>query len=253
MKHSLQRHYCRFVFVTCCWAALGSLHAQTPTLNITPPSITNDYVGKIVLTISNITSGQKVIVQKYLDVNGNGIIDGQDSLVQSFGVTDGKVPLIGGVRNISVPGDEDGATNGQVRVELNYPRLNQTLDHIAGHYLFQVVDPNGVFSPIVAPFSIMQKAYPQGVNGQAVAAGTGLPLTNAVVVLVQPNGDNGAGTVADANGNFSISNSPGNFAVVAFRSGCVADQSSAGVGIASNSFAILNLTIQEPFRFCPAT
>src|SRR5262249_53388954 len=153
MKHSLQRHYCRFVFVTCCWAAFASVHAGTPTLNITPSSITNDFVGKIVLTISNITSGQKVIVQKYLDVNGNGVIDGQDQLVQSFDVTDGSVPLIGGVRNISVPSDEDGATNGQVRVELNYPRLNQTLDHIAGHYLFQLVDPNGVFTAVVVPFS----------------------------------------------------------------------------------------------------
>ena len=50
-------------------------------------------------------------MQRYADVNANGLIDPQEWLVQSFPVTDGVRPMIGGVRNINVPGDEDGAVN----------------------------------------------------------------------------------------------------------------------------------------------
>ena len=99
---------------------------------------------------------------------------------------------------------EAGATNSQIRIELNYPGLNEILDHIAGHYLYRLVDANGIFSPVIIPFAVVQKGYAQGVSGQATAAGTGLPLTNAVLVLAPQNGKNGFGTIADANGNFSF-------------------------------------------------
>src|SRR6185369_13389130 len=127
------------------------------------------------------------------------------------------LPLIGGVRNINVPGDDDGATNGQIRVELNYPGIDETLDHIAGHYLYRLVDPNGIFSTVTVPFLIRQKAYPQSVSGHAISLVSGLPLANAIVVLVSQQGHTGMGTVADANGNFSLSNAPGAYALLAMR------------------------------------
>src|SRR2546425_7847107 len=178
MNRSLFQHWLLAVSISCLLTC-EVVQAQPPTGTISPSTITNDFAGKIVLTISNLTAGQKVIVQKYLDLNTNGTIDfGQEPLVQSFTVTDGSLPLVGGVRDVNVPGDEDGATNGQIRVELNYPGLNEILDHIAGHYLYRLVDANGIFSPVIIPFTVVQKGYAQGVSGQATAAGTGLPLTN---------------------------------------------------------------------------
>ena len=56
-------------------------YAQTPSVTVSPSAITNDYVGKIVLTISNVAPGQKVFVQRYADFNGNGSVDAQDWLV----------------------------------------------------------------------------------------------------------------------------------------------------------------------------
>jgi hypothetical protein len=203
--------------------------------------ITNDYVGKIVLTISNVAPGQKVLVQRYADFNGNGSVDPQDWLVQAFPVRDGAVPLIGGVRNINVPGDEDGATNGQIRVVLNYPGLNQVLDHIAGQYIFQVVDAQGVFAPVTTALSIAQKSYPQGVSGTVYNGGNGQPLAFAPIVLVPQQGNNGTGTFTDEAGNFSLSFAAGNFALAAFKNGSVADMS-GGVTLNSNSFVSVNLT-----------
>jgi hypothetical protein len=221
-------------------ALSGSALAQT-TLTVSPALITNDYQGKITLTISNVAPGQKVLIECYADVNGNGVVDSQDWMVQAFPVRDGAVALIGGVRNINVPGDEDGATNGQIRAVLNYPGLNMVLDHIAGQYLFRVVDPQGVFAPTTASFTVIQKSYPQGVSGTAYNAGNGQPLPYSPIVLVPQQGNNGVGTFTDEAGNFSLSYLPGNYGLVAFKSGFVADTSS-GVSLSSNVFSVVNLT-----------
>jgi hypothetical protein len=215
-------------------------YAQTPSLTVSPAVITNDYVGKIVLTISNVAPGQKVLVRRYADFNANGVVDSQDWLTEAFPVRDGSVALIGGVRNINVPGDEDGATNGQLRVELNYPGFNQVLDHIAGQYIFQVVDAQGVFAPVTAALSIAQKSYPQGVSGTVYDGGNGQPLAFVPVVLVPQQGNNGIGMFTDEAGNFSLSFVPGNYALLAFKNGSVANMS--GVTLNSNSFVSVNLT-----------
>src|SRR5712691_7509662 len=132
------------VLACACLSASG----QTPSISVSPSTITNDFTGKIVLSISNLNAGQTVIIEKFADVNGNGVIEpGQELMMQRFKVTDGTLPLIGGARNVNVPGDDDGAVNGRLRVELNYPGLDQTLDHIAGQFLYRLVDPLGVFSP----------------------------------------------------------------------------------------------------------
>src|SRR5206468_778788 len=103
-----------------------------------------------------------------------------DLMVQRFSVSDGLAPAIGNVRNINVPGDEDGATNGQMRVEVDFPGLNSTLDRIAGTYLYRLVDPNGVFPSVVQPLTVLQKVYPQGVSGTVIGS-NGQILSNSVV------------------------------------------------------------------------
>ena len=169
---------------SCLWVGAGALVAA-PTLTITSAVVTNDYVGKITFAITGLAVGQLVAIQKWADVNGNGVIDANEPMLQGYRVTDGRVPRIAGVRSLNQPGDEDGATNGQITVELMYPGEDLTLDHIAGHYLYKIADPSvtpGI--PLVTnSFTVVPKAYPQGVTGTVVTADTGWPLTNAIVVL----------------------------------------------------------------------
>lgn len=238
MKHSFWPRI--FVPGLALCALTGPVLAQT-TLTVSPAVITNDYQGPITLTISNVSPGQKVQIQRYADLNGNGVVDAQDWMVQSFPVRDGAVAMIGGVRNINVPGDEDGVTNGQIRAVLNYPGPNMVLDHIAGQYLFRVVDPQGVFAPATASFTVLAKSYPQGFSGTLYSAGNGQPLANAVVVLVPQQGNNGLGAFTDEAGNFSLSFVPGNYALLGLQNGFVAD-ASGGVSLASNVFSVVNLT-----------
>ena len=94
--------------------AVGASAAGAAGLTVTPNIITNDYVGKITVAITGLTSGQAVVLEKYGDFNTNAVIDTGEPLLSGSLIFDGAPPAIGGVRNLNVPGDEDGATNGQL-------------------------------------------------------------------------------------------------------------------------------------------
>jgi hypothetical protein len=72
-----------------CTAAMPGA-AGAAILTITPPSVAADYRKTIALDITGPASGQTVLVETFLDINGNGTIDDGDILVQSFQVTDGQ-------------------------------------------------------------------------------------------------------------------------------------------------------------------
>ena len=70
MKHSLLYKTLILAGLTG-WAAA----ALGASLTVSPATITNDYVGKLTLTISALTPGQMVTVEKYADLNTNGVLD----------------------------------------------------------------------------------------------------------------------------------------------------------------------------------
>src|SRR5262245_23548370 len=74
---------------------------------ITPSAVSNTNRGAVTLQITGLVSGASVVVQRFLDANTNGVIDGPDLLWQQFQLTDGQASVIGGVTNINVPGDTD--------------------------------------------------------------------------------------------------------------------------------------------------
>src|SRR5271163_2992671 len=87
-------------------------------LTLTPIAVSNTFNGTITLQVTGLATSDSVVVQKYLDLNGNGVIDPADLLVQQFDLTDGQAGMvIGGVTNMNVPGDTD-ATSGQITAKL---------------------------------------------------------------------------------------------------------------------------------------
>src|SRR5436189_6403665 len=69
-------------------------------LTVSPSTVTNDFNGKIILTISGLPApGRTVIVERYADFDNDGVIDASEPISESFRVTDGQVPTIGGGRN----------------------------------------------------------------------------------------------------------------------------------------------------------
>ena len=221
--------------------ALRSALASGLTVAVSPVAVTNDYVGAISINISNLVSGHSVRVERILDANGNGVIDAGEISYQTFIVTNGQRPLIGGVRNLNVPGDEDLTSDTVIQTRVPYPDLSGTLDKIAAKWVYRVTDiSNG--STGTCAFTTLQKIYPQGVTGQIVAAGSGAPITNCPVVLVNFNSDGGFGAMTDANGNYTLYCPPAlQYAVLPIASSVIGDQS-LSFSVSSNLFTTNNLT-----------
>jgi hypothetical protein len=180
-----------------------------------------------------------VRVDRILDVNSNGVVDGNEWVGQSFYVTDGQEPLIGGVRNSNVPGDDDGAANQAILSHVPYPSVNLTLEHISGQYIYRVTDlGNG--QTAIAIMAIAQQVQPQGVTGRVFKM-AGTPLSNAPVVISQQSGDNGFGAISGSDGSFTIYATPGNYQILSVYAGQIAN-ASAGLTINSSAFTTNNLT-----------
>ena len=201
--------------------ALSRLPAPAAVgFSLSPSSVTNTLRGKITLTITNINRGSTVTVERVADLNGNGVIDLGEPLVLSFQVSDGQVPLIAGVRNRNVPGDEDGLTNSQILVELFFPWVDSGASGAAVKSVFRVRDSTS--SSAVQPFEVRQHAYPQGVSGRVNSAATGLPLAQTLVLLASTAGSTVGVTETDLNGLYTFHTIPGSYFVVPLKDGFVA-------------------------------
>ncbi|HUA39200.1 MAG TPA: putative Ig domain-containing protein [Candidatus Sulfopaludibacter sp.] len=188
------------------------------TFTITPPIVSNTYDGTITLSVSNVPTGDTVVVQKFLDLNTNGLIDGSDWLVQQFNMTDGQAGMvIGSVTNFNVPGDMD-STTGQITAKLNF-QAGDFMQNVVGKYLFKLSSPVAHFSPITNIFTVTNYPYAQKFTGNVVSNGVAVP--NAVVLLFHPNQGPVAGTVANNSGSYTIWAPVGTYSLIAFKSNYV--------------------------------
>ncbi|HTD86339.1 MAG TPA: hypothetical protein VK850_07150, partial [Candidatus Binatia bacterium] len=115
----------------------ASTRAATATLNVSPATLANDDSNPFTLNIAGLALQQTILVERYHDANANGHVDAGETLLLSFRVTDGKVETFGGVPDPAIPGDADGATNGQISVSLRLGDLPEG-NRLIGNYVFRV-------------------------------------------------------------------------------------------------------------------
>lgn len=215
------------------------------SVSVDPSSIASDFAGKISLTVAGVAVGKTVLVERFVDVNGNGTVDpSQDVLILSVKVTDGRTPIIGGVRNANVPGDDDAIANGTIRADLPFPGIDTTIGVIAAKFIFRVSDPQNSFTPVTAVFEVTPVAQPQGISGQITAA-TGAPLPGTFVGLTRNGGGPISSTFTDSNGHYSLFTPPGPFVLLIFQKGFVSDRSAGAVTVAPNQFATKNVALNS--------
>jgi hypothetical protein len=224
--------------------------AANATFTNSPAAVGVSYNGNLTLQIGNIPAGDTVVVQKYNDLNTNGVIDAGDLLVQQFQVTDGQAGMvIGGVTNFDVPGDLNVAT-GAITAVLHFNNGDFS-QRIAGKYLYKISSPVGHFPPITNLFVVTNFAYGQKISGTVVSNGTSTTLPNSIVLLFPaPRGGNHGpgkpvtGVVADNSGNYTIPVAPGTYVPMAIRSNYVATYATSPVlTVASGVNTVTNLTL----------
>ena len=208
--------------LTALLVACGSLCMTAGTalgvsLTITPSSVPLDYAGVVTLNITGLATGQTVLVEGFLDANRNGAIDAGEILVQSFQVTDGQAFSIGGVRNTSVPGDDDDAADGTIHTALNF--FAET-NHAVAKFAYKVSPTTSGFAPVTASLTVTQPAYAQKVVGKVTSGGS--PVPYAFTFLVPSlNSNPEIAALADANGDFTLNAAVGTHLVLAIKDGFV--------------------------------
>lgn len=220
-------------------------------LSINPSAVSNSYTGTITFQVTGLTNGETVVVQKFIDANGNSAADTGDILWQGFKLTDGQARIFQdgatSVTNLAIPGDLD-STAGQITALLNLPvsGFEQT---ISAKYLFVVTSPSGNFSPLTNSFTVTNFPFAQSLSGSVIANGTNVP--NAAVLIFKPSGNNltpQGGVVADNSGNYQISAPPGDYILIPFKSNFVANGGAAGVTLSNGVNLNTNLFLLSADR-----
>ena len=249
MKHGLIPKFLASIFVLCFCAVFNSVssHAAVFGFSVSPTNVDQTYAGTITLQFNG-PSGSTVLIQKFADYNGNGVVDSNDLMVQSFTVTDNSATVIGGVTNTSVPGDSD-PSNGNIKIKLNAAN-NGLLPGATGKFIYKLTVLSNSFSPAYQSLTVSPttNAGYGTVTGQIKSGGS--PVPNAfILVATPPNNGSGfvsaGGTFADANGDFTVKVVPGTYVAAGFKSNYVANLNSATSFVVTAGGTVSNnLTLQ---------
>lgn len=239
-----------FVLLALFTGASSRLAAAVTFTNF-PSAVSNTYTGTITLLISNVPTGHTVVVQKYIDVNTNGIIGGNDILVQQFNLTDGQTGMvIGGMTNFNVPGDLN-ATTGAITATLNFNN-GDFMQNLVAHYLYKLSSPVGDFTPLTNSFTVTNFPFAQKFTGNVVSNSTSTTLSNALVIVFPPPrsgnhsgpGQPVGGTVANNAGAYSMALPAGSYTLLAFNTNYVSNTKTAPLLTLTNGTTFTtNLTI----------
>src|SRR5260370_30855622 len=207
------------------------------TLSVTPSVTSNTYAGVITLAIGGLTNGERVVIQKYLDLNANGTIDPGEPLMDAFRIRDGGVLVMGGITNLNVPYDSN-PVSGAITTTLNFPAA-MPLENIVGQQIIQLLRPTGRFSPVTATFTVTNAALSQSVSG--IIYSNGVPLANAVAVAQDRFLNNPvAAAVADSTGHYLLKLNPSSYALIAGMPNYYFDQSQAPSVVLTNGASATN-------------
>jgi len=217
------------IICLCLLTLLPSLEATPPPVvgfSVTPSVVSNTYNGFITLLITGLTNTETVVVQKYIDANGNGVLDPGEPLWQQFTLTDGTNSQIGGVTNFNVPGDMD-TVPGQITTLINFQASSAQL--ISGNYLYVLSSPLNHFLPVTITFTVTNFPYPQHFTGNVLSNGVPVPYAGVILFSLSTNQDLNSvgGAIANGSGVYSIPAPPGLYALGAFQSNGVANLANA--------------------------
>ncbi len=197
-----------------------------PTLQLSTSTIAANSTVNLTITISNLTAGDQVKVQHYLDAKSNNLPNIEDPLLENFFVTENQTASFGGVTDPFIPGDDVVHTpNGTITTHINLSTASE-LSRVAGNHIVKINSPTGEFLPLMANFTVTEPAYGQSVSGQVQQISDNSAVPFSRVAILQQSGDNTqfvGGTVTDAGGNFTLTAPVGsNYVLLAFQPGNVA-------------------------------
>jgi hypothetical protein len=232
LRSIIRPRFCQFATIRWLGAGLVLLLGtgqSAAVLTVAPSSISNSYNGEVTLTITGLNNpGQRVVVEKFLDMDDSSTITTADVLMQRFHLTDGQVTELAGTRNINVPGDDDGEADGAIQTALILTP-GEIPSRIDGRYILRVSPDGAGFTPFTDTLTVTQQEYGgSGISGRVTDGAA--PQAGAFVLITFGSPDDfevrGA-TRTDVSGNFAFKVPAGDYRPVPVKPGFVFDLGSS--------------------------
>ncbi len=195
----------------------------TAALTVSPATVSNSFNGTITLNITGVSSGQRVIVEKFFDADNSNSINAGDIPLLRVKVTDGQVTNLAGRRNLNVPGDEDGAVNSAIQTKL-YFSPEELPGRLEGRHIFRITQDSGAAFTFTGTLMVTQQDYSgSGISGRVMAGAVAQAGAIVLIAAGTPEGDWDVAGVArtNATGNFSMKVPAKSYFLIAAKSGFI--------------------------------
>lgn len=172
------------------------------TISLSEAVIGDGFFDIIDLTITGLSLGQTVLLEKFRVNNDEGVIDGGAILQESHRLTDGVAAAVGETFNWNRLFDVT-ERDGVIEAQLDF--WEPSAASIPGKYVYRVSSPLGSFDPQTARLTVTSDSAPQRFSGTVTAGGQ--PVPGAVVALLDPltgYADFLKGTFTDASGDYVL-------------------------------------------------
>ena len=176
----------------------------------------------VVLQVTGISTGGSITVERIMDADADGVVDAGEFFAERFTITDGVVTSIGGVRNTNIPGDEDGAADGQISMNL-MPAAGAEIGRLAGAQIIRISSPTAAFPTFVRTLTLTNPAQSQTISGTVTDGSNPVPYAGIMVLDARNDGEFALGAFANASGQFTMNAPAGSYSLFAVKSGYVAN------------------------------
>lgn len=187
---------------------------------LTPATSSSAATTPFVLEIIGLEIGETVLVERFVDQDGDESIGEGELLVEASVIIDGHVPSIGGVPNTNIPCDHDGAADGRILLDLT-PATGPELGRLAGNQIIRISSPFGTFAAFTRTLAITHPAQAQSVSGIVTDGNDPVPFASVVLLDAANDDEFAVGSVADAAGQFTLNAPVGSYVMQAFKNGYV--------------------------------
>lgn len=175
-------------------------------LTLSPTSIVWTNQCWLDVSISNIAVAGGVDLKLYLDIDGNGIVNGDDYLVAVFELDDGEQDPFGAETFVD---DRDGTANGAIETSISLFGVSYNVMHTIGNYVWEAVEIDNDDNPLgtdAETFEVTQSSSSVWISGRVCDFVSGDPMPGAHVEVEYFFGTAGVAPFvwADENGEFEV-------------------------------------------------
>ncbi len=155
--------------------------------------------------------GNRVTAEIYLDMNDNGLVDGEELLVQFAYLNDG-IPSLKNEQGEKIPGDDDAQINGLLSHFLEILEEDYSFSTIPMQFVIRLTDQDrsaaqAVLRVLPPP---VQRPY---IGGTVTDAGSAAPLDSMAVVAYETTTDDYRATISDGAGRYLLNVEAGQWRV----------------------------------------